>query len=296
MIGLGEGQVVEFSDRPVVVDVLAVPEFPQDVDVVVDLGEGGHLDAGAFEVAVVAAAQTHDEPLAVDRACMVAPNAAAVHGCRVVGSMTPVQTSSREVRAATPDRITSDHLMSIRSESQMRRYPIFSASTPSWMPCAGVRETVSYSNSCRREATAPAMMKALMSSATGGRSDSVVAVVVSVLIYFSLLVEDGFGAQVGHKVSGLSHHSGEHLIATIGLSDGNRDPHAEQEHIQRADPQTGQTGGVGEVLHAGRKQTVMVAPQQIILVGPSVGRGQGAGQPDGGVDLLAGPVAPTASR
>src|SRR5581483_8590005 len=63
------------------------------------------------------------------------------------------------------------HLMSIRSESQTRRNPCSSAATPSPMPWARVRETVSYSVSSCFEATAPAMIQALMSCATGGSAD-----------------------------------------------------------------------------------------------------------------------------
>ena len=87
----------------------------------------------------------------------MAASAAVSQTCRVVGSMTPVPSSIRVVRAPIPDRITSAFLMSIRSESQTRRKPSRSASTPSSIPWAGVRETVSHCELSCSEVTAPAM-------------------------------------------------------------------------------------------------------------------------------------------
>ena len=100
----------------------------------------------------------------------VAPSAAVDHACRVLGTTIPVPISSRVVSAPIAERITSACLMSHRSDSHTRRYPSASASTPSWTPWAGVRPSVSRSYRSGFELTAPAMMNALMSSATGASS------------------------------------------------------------------------------------------------------------------------------
>jgi len=74
-----------------------------------------------------------------------------------VAPISPVATSRRAVREAIPERITSACLMSGRSDSQTRRKPRRSAATPSSMPWAGVRETVSHSEASCSEVTAPAI-------------------------------------------------------------------------------------------------------------------------------------------
>src|SRR5262245_13608121 len=69
-----------------------------------------------------------------------------------------------------PERITSACLRSQRSEMNTRRKPSRSASTPSSIPWAGVRPSVSRANWLASELTAPAMMNALKSSVTRARS------------------------------------------------------------------------------------------------------------------------------